>query len=375
MYRFALNNLTRRPFRTGLTIFGISIGISLIVVLVSVSLGLESEMSGIIGKMQGIIVLQKGAVDDSVSVVDKNRQLDLEKISGVYNVIPYITGMPEKVEDVTGELSAIMGVSVSDNKKSRAGGVWATRVIAGRFLKDDYEQAVVLGKTLADKFNKKVGEKIKINDKEYLLVGIVTTGSELTDIVIITPLSLARVILGFSQDMVSMFYVEPETPEISEKLSIQINSQFPDITAKSTDEYSKEYASLFGTITTFTWLISAIAAIVAGVGIANTMLMSVIEQTKEFGVLKAVGWYDKDVMYLVFAETILLSLFGGIIGLLLGSSVVYFVIPLFIKLPQVINLQLVIQSIGFSLALGFFGALYPVYRVSLMLPTEAFREE
>ncbi|MBI5884649.1 FtsX-like permease family protein, partial [archaeon] len=117
-----------------------------------------------------------------------------------------------------------------------------------------------------------------------------------------------------------------------------------------------------------------LAALVAGIGIINTMLMSVLERFKEIGALKAVGWTSMNVLLMVLLESLFLGIVGGILGIgvgfLAGS-----LIQLLFGLSTKISLDLIIQSFLFALIISLAAGLYPAYRASKMDPIQALREE
>ena len=115
---------------------------------------------------------------------------------------------------------------------------------------------------------------------------------------------------------------------------------------------------------------SSIAVFVAGIGILNTMLMSVLERTKEFGVLKAVGWTEEDIIVLVLSESFLLGVIGAIIGTLSGAIVVE-IAKHYLGIPMAISTNLVIYAWCFSIIVGVLGGIYPAWRASKLDPIEA----
>lgn len=380
MFGLALKNVTRQFSRSALATLGVAVGISFIIILVSVSQGMEKNVESTVGKMQGITVIKKGSIP-ILAKLDYNYVNQLEKIPGVNVAIPDVLVVIGLIDDKSShEFSSIehyqaVGMDIERMINSHGEGMYSARITKGRFLKNNNEQSVVIGKNIADDFNKDVGEKIKVNTMTFTIQGIYSSGSRMVDNTIVMPLKYAQELRGFSSSTISLIMIDPKDPLIATRLAKTIEATFPELTAYSAEEFAKESASVLSTIRTFTWVISAIAALVGGIGVANTMLMSVIEKTKEFGVLKAIGWKNTDVMKLVLYESVVVTLFGAFFGILIGTFVVYFVIPLFITLPTSIDLMLIIQATAFSLVLGFIGALYPVYMVSSMSPLEAFRQD
>ena len=380
MLGLAVKNVTREFSRSVLATLGISVGIAFIIIMVSVSRGMEQNVASAVGKMQGITVIKKGSIPP-IARLDYDYVSLLEKMPGIKVAIPNVLVVPGLIDDKSShEFSDIehyqaVGMDIERVLESHGEGMYSARIVDGRFLKSNSEQSVALGKTIAEDFDKKVGGKIKVNSITFTIVGIFSSGGQMVDNTIVMPLKYAQELRGFSSSTISMIMVDPDNPLIATKLAKTIEARFPELKAYSGEEFAKESATMLSTIQAFTWVISAIAALVGGIGVANTMLMSVIEKTKEFGVLKAVGWKSTDVMKLVFYESLVVTLFGAFFGIMIGIFAVYFVIPFFITLPKLVDLTLILQASAFSLVLGFIGALYPVHMVSSMSPLEAFRQD
>jgi len=380
MLGLAVKNVTREFSRSVLATLGISVGIAFIIIMVSVSRGMEQNVASAVGKMQGITVIKKGSIP-LIARLDYDYVSLLEKMPGIKVAIPNVLVVPGLIDDKSShEFSDIehyqaVGMDIERVLESHGEGIYSARIVDGRFLKSNSEQSVALGKTIAEDFDKKVGGKIKVNSITFTIVGIFSSGGQMVDNTIVMPLKYAQELRGFSSSTISMIMVDPDNPLIATKLAKTIEARFPELKAYSGEEFAKESATMLSTIQAFTWVISAIAALVGGIGVANTMLMSVIEKTKEFGVLKAVGWKSTDVMKLVFYESLVVTLFGAFFGIMIGIFAVYFVTPFFITLPKLVDLTLILQASAFSLVLGFIGALYPVHMVSSMSPLEAFRQD
>jgi putative ABC transport system permease protein len=128
----------------------------------------------------------------------------------------------------------------------------------------------------------------------------------------------------------------------------------------------------------FALMTSAVAVFIGGIGVLNTMFMSVFERTREIGILRAIGWRPSRVMRMILMESVLLSVGGGIIGTLGGLGL----IKLLSHLPTVngvvqaaISTQIVVTGFAIAIIVGLVGAAYPAYRGSRLLPTEALRHE
>ncbi|SMO78774.1 ABC transporter permease [Fodinibius sediminis] len=133
-------------------------------------------------------------------------------------------------------------------------------------------------------------------------------------------------------------------------------------------------ASTTGTLTAFLGAIAAISLLVGGIGIMNIMLVSVTERTREIGIRLAIGALGREVLLQFLIEAIILSLFGGIIGIVLGLGLAAFVAPV-LGVPFVFNLNIVVIAFLFSGIVGVVFGFFPARRAALMDPIDALRYE
>ncbi|RLF93107.1 ABC transporter permease, partial [Thermococci archaeon] len=189
------------------------------------------------------------------------------------------------------------------------------------------------------------------------------------------PIDVAREVAEIDPDIIHMVRVKVEKPGTEKEVALRINLIIPDVEATTSSEQTEQISEFLGTIETMTWAISAIAAIVGGIGIMNTMLMSVIERTKEIGVFKAVGWSNNDVLKMILLEGFLLGLFGGFLGIG-GGKLSTIAFASFLRGFQAnITLALVGEAMVFAVALGVFGGIYPAYKAASIDPIDALRNE
>ncbi|MFQ6087411.1 MAG: ABC transporter permease [Candidatus Methanofastidiosia archaeon] len=365
-----LSNIFKRKGRTLLTLFGIALGVAAIVTLVSISSGLRENAASITKELAGdVTVMDKKELYFGSLSEDVMREV--EKIKGVRAVAPTVIVM---------DLSKGFGSAGSEadgvdpvREETFSSASW--NIIDGRpFTKNDGYKALV-GEAYAKQKNFRVGDKFNFVGKEFEVVGIISFGNPLADQNIYIPIDTAREMLGKPDDYINIIRVKVSKPGTEKGVARRIKLSISGVEAQTSQVLAQQIDDFLGIIESITWAISAVAAIVGGVGIANTMLMSVIERTREIGVLKAVGWSNADVMKVILAEGALLGFLGGILGISLGSITVYLIkyeIPTF---AAEITLKLVLQAMSFALALGVFGSLYPARRASNLDPVEALKYE
>lgn len=373
MIKLSFLNLFRRKSRTALALLGIIIGVAAIIVLVSMVDGLYAELNSVIGQFQGVYVMERDAMDQTLSKVDLSYQNELESVRGVRLAMPEIWGLPSTIEG--GPVSSMMSTAIYglDAKDYLLlGGVpWVGEIEKGTFLKPGEDGYVVIGRQLADEYDKFPGGTFKVNGKKFKIKGIYRAGSSMLGSMIVMSLKDARDLTGFTEGKVNSFYLGLSDPTMDKEVTNAINFKFKDdLEAMTSSDFSNEMGSVLGNFRLLVFFIAAISAIVGGVGIINTILMSIMERTKEIGALKAVGWGNGDVMRMILYESVFLGCLGGVFGLVLGFLVDVALQQAF-GLNYAITAPLVFQAFGFAFIIGLLAGIYPAFRASSLDPVAA----
>ncbi len=387
MIKLSLRNVLRNKRRSFLTLLGVMIGVGAIVSLVSVSLGIAERANNVLGTFQSLWILEEGAIDVPFSFIDKDKINEIENVRGVELVTPEVWGTADSIE--------VRSINLGSSDRILAGaeaianmlfvvGIDPVRsegyepspyynVVEGRKISSSDMRGVMVGRTLADLMNLFVGSSMRINDKTYHVIGIFETDARIFEFFIVGHIDEVREIVNVDEDIVNNFQVIPKDPSDLRSVKSRIELRFEDeLAVFDVQSYSDQLMSFLDNLTAALWGVSAIAGIVGGIGVMNTMLMSVMERIKEFGVLKAVGWQDKHVMIMIIMESVVLSIVGGVLGMGLGYGVGYMV-EYYTAIPIKITVELLGQAMLFALTLGFVGSLYPAYRSSHMEAVEAIR--
>ncbi|MFH1586741.1 MAG: ABC transporter permease [Candidatus Diapherotrites archaeon] len=376
MIKLSFLNLFRRKSRTFLTLLAIAVGVASIIVLVSIVDGVVADFTEVFEQFQGIMVLEKGASDTPFSKIDRSFEAKLEKINGVKVAIPEIWVLPNKIDGKIPEfsLSTVMVYGLDIDKYLVSSGTgWIADVEKGSFIKNSDTDGVVIGKKIAEDYKKFIGSVIDIDGKKFRVKGIFSGQSEFIEGVIVMPLDSARELTTLDADKVNSFTIGLTDPtkdkEIAEKIEFIYSD---DLQALSMSQYSEEFSSIFGSLRLLVWAIAAIAAIVAGVGIINTILMSILDRTAEIGTLKATGWTNENVFIMIMYEALSIGILGGIIGMILGFAIDLFLASL-LNINFLITFPLLLQAFLFALFIGLIAGIYPAYRAVKLDPIEAIR--
>lgn len=367
-FSVVVRGLLRRPMRTALTLGGISIGIAAVVALVGMSRGFEKSWQvGLKARGTDMVVSNMGG-----GLTPKPFDASLrDRIAG----LPHIAATCSLLVQLTSiEDSDLMIVS----GREWGGFSWSNlEVISGRMPQDGAEKAVVLGRTAAEVLKKKVGDPIQIETTELIVAGIVQGGALVEDGSVILSLSLLQEILG-SQNQINAIDIRA-TPGTTERqlheLSEQIQQLFPHVRAVTVSEHLS-HSEGFRMVRAMTWATSLLAVIVGVLGVMNTMLMTVFERTHEICVLLALGWTRGRIMRMVLYESALLGLFGGILGVTLGTIGAHLLgaTPGMRGLLEPdLGLPLLGLSALIAVAVGVVSGLYPAWRSSRLTPSVALQ--
>jgi ABC-type antimicrobial peptide transport system permease subunit len=364
-----LKSLFRRKVRTLLTTFGIAVGVAAVVALGALAHGLTTGYGDIAGGSGAdLLVAQEDALDIVFSAIDQQIEPQLAGLSGVLESagMIYTWAATESVPYfiVYGYDPASFAI---EHFKITAGEPLSRR--AAR-----HGKPMILGASAADDLDKQVGDTLHLYETAFRIVGIYETGQPIEDGAAVILLEDAQTLSG-KPDQVNSFLLKVRPGADIERLKTRIEQRFQNVTATRSSGFTEDQEML-KYVEGFSWGVSLIAIVIGGVGVMNTVLMSVFERTREFGVLRAVGWRPLRVLLMVLGESLGLSLLGGIVGSALGVLGVESVanVPgVSSFLPDSYPPTLFVQGIGVALGLGLVGGALPAWQAAQLLPAEAMR--
>jgi len=356
--------------RSLLTILGISIGIAAIVTLGVVARGMKGSFGQVL-KAGGadFMVGQANAADLMLSAISEERADDLEGMDGVEEAVGVFVGVIQK-----GDIPFFLMFGIEREDFDMAG----ISLIEGEAFEGGSEDELILGKVAAHNFDKRVGDRIDLGGREFTLKGIFETGNIMQDSGAFADLKLMQRLFK-KEGLVSMIFVEVAAGAEIAEVAQRVEDTYPNelVSIKSVDEVSKVDKG-YEVIDAASLAISVLAIVIGGIGVMNTMIMSVFERTREIGVLRAVGWRRSRVLRMILGESVMLGLGGFIVGSLLGIGGVYGIasipaVSTFFKLS--FSLSPFLTGLAVAISLTLLGGLYPAYRASQLSPTEALRYE
>jgi putative ABC transport system permease protein len=361
-------DLWRRPVRTALTLVGISIGIAAVVALVGMATGYEKS-----------VVKQLDVI--GIDVIVSNMEGGMMPKAFDESIAGKIAEMPD-AEEVTTVLMQMLSVEDAPmmmvSGREWGGFTWdQLRVLEGRMPHDAAERAVVLGKLAAEVLRKRVGDTVQVETGEFNIVGIVDGQSVVENGAIILALPLFQEVSGFEG---RVNFVDIRVPEDAEEervraLCRRIEGDFPEVRAVMAGEVVGTSQG-FRIAQAMSWSTSFLAIAVGILGVMNTMLMTVFERTHEIGILLALGWKRRRIVFLVLCESAIMGLLGGIVGVGLGAVT----LSLLELKPSIRGLlepdlswALVGRAVAIALVVGVVSGLYPAWRSSRLSPSVALQ--
>lgn len=364
-----LKNLLRRRSRSALTVLGTAIGIGAVVALSSIAWGFEHTWINTYQVRQVDLVVAKKATHSGMpGSFAESVKAGIQSLPHVGAATAILSDL-FSVEEATGVL--IVGWE-SDSF------LWSHLHLAqGRWPNEMPGRTVALGTLAAETLGKTIGSKVQLETEEFTVVGIFSSAALAENAAIIVKLPDLQALtaspgrINFVEIRLAPGTTEPELSA----LRAQLKASYRDLTVFAPGEVPRadlgiQLAKAMSLAT------SVIALVVGATGVANTVLMSVFERVAEIGILLAVGWPRRRILWMILLESLLLGALGGLVGCVFGVLTVQAVqaIP-FIhgKLTGEISASLLATGLLVAMLLGVLGGLYPAWLASRMAPTAALR--
>lgn len=364
-----LSNLMRQKIRTGLTVLGISIGITTVVAL-GVLTNSAREMAGkmITAGSSDFSVGRAGSADLTFSTLTEE---DAELVRG-YEEIEHVSGVLMAFSKVGSNPYFVQfGIDPNDLDYFEAPIAEGRRLIAGA------TNEIMLGTDAADRLGASPGDTVEVREQTFTVVGTYDVGASFLDGGAILPISAVRD-YEKKAGLYTLLYAQVEPGVDVEALMARIEDEHSQLATLADIGDISDVDQGIQIMDAANLGITILAVFIGGIAVMNTMVMAVFERTREFGILRAVGWRTRRILQMVLGESLLLCLFAAIFGSLLAiilTRLIVFVPAISSFITPVYTPDVFLRGLAVGIGVALLGAIYPAYRAASFTPAQAIRYE
>jgi putative ABC transport system permease protein len=400
--RVAFRALVRNKMRAALTMLGIIIGVAAVIAMVSIGQGASASVQAQIESIgtnllfvsagaQNVGGVRSGTGDTGTNTLTvDDLQAIKREVPSVSMVTPNVNARSQLVAGNMNWNTSVTGVSEEYPEIRK----WP--VASGSFFSDaDVRTAarvIVIGQTLADSLYPgadPIGQDLRVMNLPFRVVGVMARkgqdpqGRDQDDVAFAPYTTVQKKILG--RDRVQIAFVSAISQDATYTAQSQITdllrqrhkltaNEPDDFTVRNMTDVAEAANETSKTMTILLACIAGVSLLVGGIGIMNIMLVSVTERTREIGIRMAIGARSSAVRSQFLIESIVLSLMGGTVGIVVGV-VLSLAIPAFLGWPTLVSMMAIIGSVLFSAAVGIFFGYYPARKAAALDPIDALRYE
>jgi putative ABC transport system permease protein len=397
--RIALKALNRNKMRTVLTMLGMIIGVSAVITMVALGTGAQSSIEEQV-KSAGTNLINVNAGNFSQGGVRQGQGMSttlmpsdaqaLRQVPGVQYVSAGANARGQVIAGNQNWSTQIQGVDVELPQIRN----WPPKYGAF-FTSEDVRSAAkvaVLGSTVSDTLYgpdvDPTGQIIRIRNQPFKVLGVMSSkgqgpfGQDQDDMVMVPYTTVQKKLQGFQHiQNIIVSSVTPDTAPVAAAIGETLRTLHKlqpgdpdDFMVRTQEEIASVRTETTKTMTTLLASIAGVSLMVGGIGIMNIMLVSVTERTREIGLRMAIGARGKDVLLQFLVEAVVISVFGGLIGIAMGFGLSA-AVKKFMEWPTVIPPNAIAMAFGFSAATGVFFGFYPARKAAQLDPIEALRFE
>lgn len=398
-FLMAWSSLIANKMRSLLTMLGIIIGVAAVIALVSIGYGVRQQITESISSLgSNLLMVYPGAprTPGVRPVAGANKTIKLSDYEAISKMDSVQAASPVAA-------NSYLTVYMSKNWTTTVNGAnadfqyvnnWTMK--SGRFITDSQierrERVAVIGATVAKNLfgnEDPIGKDIRIHKNSFKIVGVLdekgsgAMGNDQDDVIVVPYTTMMERVMGV--DYLRMIYIQAKEGQDLERVQADIenilrvrhgikNPDLDDFNVNNMASIMKAVEENTATMTLFLGAVAAISLLVGGIGIMNIMLVSVTERTREIGVRKALGATYRTIITQFLIESIVISLVGGAIGIVVGIGASQLIATV-AKLKTVVTTGPILLSFGFSMTIGLVFGLYPARKAAKLNPIDALHYE
>ncbi len=366
-FKLILTNLLRHRIRSFISIAGIAFSVAAMLTVVTILQGAIGMFSGILSSDSEVIVFERNVSDLFFSNVPVSAVQEITSWPMVEHADPVLFGI---VSSTDHPIITCFGVTPEDARIRKATWIAGNRADFARHADD-----VVLGARAAEFLGAALGSHVPIGHGVFHVIGILKTANGFEDGGVFMPIDSAQSF--FHKDGSSVITIKLRSKDDAAAFKSMVQQNFPNLIGLEDAEFSRTY-SQFKILKATAWAVGGCGLLLGGLGVANTMIMSVFTRIREIAILRVSGFSNLQIAGMIFGESALVSVFGAFAGLAIGTGAL-FALKLVPALDGYIDVSIrpVVMLIVIVLAFltGVAGALYPAAYAMRVRAVEALRFE
>ncbi len=402
--RIAVLAILRNKLRSFLTTLGIMIGVAAVIAMMAIGSGARAVVESTFAAMgTNLLIVLPGSSTSGGSVggFGTAPTLTWDDLTAIRSEVPSVKAAAPVLRSNQALVSDEMNWTSSVNGTSEDYLQIRNWLVArgnafGRSELDGASKVVVLGQTVAEHLfgaaADPVGQSLRIGKTPFIVIGVLArkgqspTGQDYDDVVLVPVTTFARNVQGgVSKYITGMIFVQSVSAEATPRALVDVSALLRDrhrLSVNAEDDFSiRNLNEIAGaqqqgteTITTLLASVAAVSLLVGGIGIMNIMLVSVTERTREIGIRMAIGAKPRSILGQFLIEALVLSLAGGLLGVVLGVGIATLMADRF-GWPMAIQPDVILVSVAFSALVGVVFGLFPARKASKLDPIDALRYE
>ncbi|WP_263351544.1 ABC transporter permease [Acidicapsa acidisoli] len=366
--KLILTNLRRHRLRTLISIAGIAFSVAAMLTVVTILEGAIGMFSGILSSDSKMIVFERNVSDLFFSSVPASANNDIAHWPMVLHADPVLFGI---VSSADHPIITCFGVTSNDARIRKA-----TWIEGNRDAFAQHSDDVVLGERAAEFLAAKLDSHVPIGHATFHVIGIVKTANGFEDGGVFMPLDLAQSFFH-KQGTSSVITIKLRNKDDAAAFKSMVKARYPSLIGLEDSEFEHSY-SQFKILKATAWAVGGCGLLLGGLGVANTMIMSVFTRIREIAILRVNGFSNLQIALMIFGESSVVSVVGAVIGLLIGSALL-FTLKLIPALHGYVDVSIepgvMLLVILLALLTGIAGALYPAAYAMRVRAVEALRFE